>query len=51
MQLVNLSMGEKPAIIREEMANAPYGAAGVVTDGVLTKGIRVNVGDLKFQGW
>lgn len=37
MQSVILSMGEKPAIIRKEMAYAPYEAAGVVTDGVLTK--------------
>lgn len=51
MQPVIPSRAEKPAIIREEMANAPYETAGVVTDGVLTKGIRVNVGDLKFQGW
>ena len=48
MQSVILSMGEKPVIIREEMVNAPYETAGVVTDGVLKKGIRVNVGGLKF---
>jgi hypothetical protein len=41
-------MGEKSAIIQEEMAYAPYEAAGVATDGVFTKGIRVDVGDLKF---
>ena len=41
-------MGEKPDIVREEMVNAPYKAAGVVTEGVLTKGIRVNVGDLRY---
>lgn len=40
LQSVIISMGEKPAIIRQEMANQPYGAAGVITDGVLTNGIR-----------
>lgn len=48
MQSVIPSRAEKPVIMREEMVYAPYEAAGVVTDGVLTKGIRVNVGDLKF---
>ncbi|MCM1567278.1 MAG: hypothetical protein NC238_15325 [Dehalobacter sp.] len=37
LQSVKPSMGEKPAIVREEMVNAPYETAGVVTDGALIK--------------
>ena len=47
MQSVIPSRAEKPVIIREEMVDASYKAVGVVTDGVLTKGICVNVGDLR----
>ena len=38
---------EKPDIIWEEIVNAAYEIAGVVTDGVLANGIRVNVGGLR----
>lgn len=37
LQSVSPSMGVKPAIIQEEMVNAPYETAGVVTDGALIK--------------